>query len=167
MIDAVEKPASKIMYCASRSDIDLGLGLGDVALADRALPDLVGVDPGAVVGDLDDDAVALLARAESATVPCGGLAQRDARRRVLDAVIDRVAHDVDERVVDLLEHLLVEFGVAALDDEVDVLAELLGQVAHGARETPGRSCWPGSIRRRMPCSCRSLTTTELRETSSA
>ena len=144
MIAAVEKPASKIMYCASRSDIDLGLDLGDVALADRALADLVGVDPGPVVGDLDDDAVALLAVPPDRSCPSAGLPSGETRRRVLDAVIDSVAHDVDERVVDLLEDLLVEFGVAALDDELDLLAELLGQVAHGARETPGRSCWPAA-----------------------
>ena len=39
-----------------------------------------------------------------------------------------------ERVVDLLEDLLVEFGLAALDDEVDLLVELLGEVPHRPRE---------------------------------
>ena len=121
------------MYWASRSDMRLGLGLGDVALAHGALPDLLGIDARAVVADLDDDAVALLACAQVHRA-VRGLAERQARLGVLDAVVDRVAHDVDERVVDLLEHLLVEFGVAALDDQLDVLAELLGEVAHGTRE---------------------------------
>ena len=140
MIAAVEKPASKMRYVRLAVGHRRGLGLGDVALADRGCAHLVGVDAGAVVGDLDDDAVALLPRRQPDRAR-GGLARAPrASSGVLDAVVDRVAHDVDERVVDLLEHLLVELGVAALDDEVDLLLELLRQVAHRRAGTSGRSC---------------------------
>ena len=112
-----------------------GLRLGgcDVALAHGALADLLGIDARPVIADLDDDAVSLLARAE-VNRSVRGLARRQAGLGVLDAVVDRVAHYVDERVVDLLEDLLVEFGLAAVDHQLDVLAELLRQVADGARE---------------------------------
>jgi len=49
-------------------------------------------------------------------------------------VVDGVAHQVHERVADLLDHGLVELGVGAADDELDLLAELARDVAHHARE---------------------------------
>jgi hypothetical protein len=41
------------------------------------------------------------------------LARGGARVGGLDAVVDGVAHDVRERVADLLDHGLVEFGLGA------------------------------------------------------
>ena len=38
-------------------------------------------------------------------------------------MVERVAHEVHERVADLLDHGLVEFGLGAADDEFDLLAE--------------------------------------------
>ncbi len=64
----------------------------------------------------------------------GGLAGSDARFRLLDAVVDAVAHQVHQRVADALEHRLVELGLLARELEVDLLAEPLRDVAHQTRE---------------------------------
>ena len=52
----------------------------------------------------------------------------------LDAVIDAVAHQVHQRIADLLQHGLVELGLLAGDLQPDLLAEARRQVAHQARE---------------------------------
>src|SRR5579871_577900 len=62
----------------------------------------------------------------------------DAHLRLLEAVIERVAHEVHERVGDLLEHRLVELGALAGQLELDLLAELARQVMHEPRESVER-----------------------------
>ena len=52
----------------------------------------------------------------------------------LQAVVQRVAHQVHQRVGDALDHRLVQLGVAADDLQRDVLAELGRGVAHHAPE---------------------------------
>jgi len=52
----------------------------------------------------------------------------------LDAVVDGVAHDVQERPLELLEHVAIELHVAAVDDEARLLARLLARVAQRAAE---------------------------------
>ena len=52
----------------------------------------------------------------------------------LDAMIDRVADDVGQRIADHLDHLAVELDVAAVDIDHHLLAELGGQVADHARQ---------------------------------
>ena len=55
----------------------------------------------------------------------------------LDAVIDRVADEVEERVGQAVEHTAVELGIAAPDLPVDHLAEGPRQIAHGPVELVG------------------------------
>ena len=91
------------------------------------------VDAAAVVADGDDDVAAGVA---------GGELEHAGRRLArglalvgrLEPVVERVAHQVDERVAEGVDDGAVELGVAAGQDEVDLLADLGGQVAHEARE---------------------------------
>src|SRR5690606_36919328 len=54
--------------------------------------------------------------------------------RTLDTVVDAVAHEMHERIADLLEHRLVELRLFARDLQLDLLGQALAQVAHHARE---------------------------------
>jgi hypothetical protein len=67
------------------------------------------------------------------SVPCG-LAGGLAHGRGFDAVVEGVAHQVHQRVADLLDDGLVEFGLAAVDHELHILAQILAGVAHQAVE---------------------------------
>src|SRR5207248_3004547 len=66
--------------------------------------------------------------------PAPLLAQRLALLGRLDAVIDRVAQQVHQRVRQLLDDQLVELDISARDLEVDLLAALAQEPAHQARE---------------------------------
>ena len=91
------------------------------------------IDPAPVVFQRDQDAVALLLGREN-QLAGGRLAAALAIGRRLDAVIDGVANQVNQRLGDLLDDFLVELGLAAANRELDFLAERAGEVAHRARE---------------------------------
>ena len=55
----------------------------------------------------------------------------------LDAVVDGVAHEVQQRVRELAQHAPVEFGVAAPHLPRDILAQRPGQVPHRPVELVG------------------------------
>ena len=61
-----------------------------------------------------------------------GLAGHDAVGGQLDAVIGGVAQNMGQRVADDLDQLTVEFGVAAVDDESELLPCLVSQFADQA-----------------------------------
>jgi hypothetical protein len=61
-------------------------------------------------------------------VPELGLA-RPGGRRGLEAVVQRIADHVDERIADLLDDGAVELGVLAAGGEGDLLAEVAGEIA--------------------------------------
>ena len=105
----------------------------DDAGADRLADQRVAVDAAAVVGHLDQDLVAGLARrdAQIAGLVLAGLGPA---LLVLDAMIDRVADDVGQRIADHLDHLAIELDVAAVDLELDRLAQLGGEIAHHPRQ---------------------------------
>ncbi len=56
----------------------------------------------------------------------------------LQAVVEGVADQVDQRVADLLHHRLVELGGLAVDLQLHLLAQLARQVAHQAGEAVER-----------------------------
>ena len=66
--------------------------------------------------------------ARSVSVPSAALPAAIRRSRLLDAVVDRVAHQVGQRVLDRLEQAAVELGLLALHDQLDLLAERVAQV---------------------------------------
>src|SRR3546814_12492970 len=62
------------------------------------------------------------------------LARRDAILERLDAMIDRVADDMDQRIADILHHFAVEFDLAAARLKGDLLAPVLREIADDARQ---------------------------------
>ena len=62
----------------------------------------------------------------------GPLAGGDPPLGLLDAVVDGVAHQVGQRVLDRLQQAAVELGLLALHDELDLLAEPGAEVADDA-----------------------------------
>ena len=108
------------------------VGLDDAAF-DSFGQDALLVQPAAVVADFDRDAAGVVVGVEPEGA-VGGLAAFQTHGLRLDAVIHRVAHEVRERVADLFDDRLVEFGFGTADFEADVLADFLRDVAHDALE---------------------------------
>ena len=106
----------------------LGERAGPARLGQRRLGDAA-----AVVGDRDLDRAAALLGAQLQP-PALRLAGPRALLGRLDAVGDGVAQDVDERLGEPFEDGAVELRLGAEDDQLDLLAGLGGEVAHGARE---------------------------------
>src|SRR5205807_625788 len=79
------------------------------------------LDPAAVVAELDQHLAADLARGQH-HVARPLLADERALLRRLDAVRDRVAQEVEQRVREALHHRLVELRLLAVDAELDLLA---------------------------------------------
>ena len=63
-----------------------------------------------------------------------GLAGALTRVAILDAVRDCVADEVNQRIGDVLNNIVVEFGVRAFEGQLDRLASGFGGVAHRARK---------------------------------
>ena len=91
--------------------------MSDVVRADEAAlarlgEDAVLVEAAAVVAHFDGDVAAAVTGVEMHGAD-GGLARRHAHVGHLDAVVHAVAHEVHQRIADLLEHGLVELGLVA------------------------------------------------------
>src|SRR5690554_3259669 len=82
----------------------------------------VAIDTATIVHDADVDRIARLTggHGQDACFALGGCA---ALGRRLNAVIDGIADDVQQGITDQLDHLAVEFDLAALDLDEDLLAE--------------------------------------------
>src|SRR5207237_656015 len=91
------------------------------------------VEAASVVGDLDEEHVALLLDADDESA-FAVLAAPLADLGRLDAVIDRVADQVDERAAEALEDAAVERHFASDHRETRELAGALADVAHRAAE---------------------------------
>ncbi len=105
----------------------------DEAALDGLGADLADGDAGAVVGDFDDYVAAFLHGAQDERA-FRIFACSLAHIGRLDAVVERVAHSVGERIFDGLEEALVEFGLLAFKLEIDAAAERLREVADHARD---------------------------------
>src|SRR3569623_941209 len=91
----------------------------------------------AVGGHFDDDAAGVVVGVEP-QLSFYRLAVRAPHVSGFDAVIERIAYQVHERIADLFDHGLVEFGFRAGNDELDVFADFLADVAHHALEAAER-----------------------------
>ena len=97
-----------------------------------------GVDAAAVVADGDDHVAAGVAGSDLDRAGLG-LAGGHALLGRLETMVERVAHEVDERVAERVDDRPVELGVAAGQLQLDLLAELAGEVANEPRE-PHEDC---------------------------
>ena len=61
------------------------------------------------------------------------LAVGSSLRAVLDAVVDRIANQVNDRIGKILDHGLVDLGILAGEDQLHVLAQAAGEVPRDAR----------------------------------
>ncbi len=102
-------------------------------LFDDLLANARGVQAAAVVGDADDDIAAFM-ESRQLDGAVGRLADIDAFLRRLQAVVGAVADHVGQRIADQFQHLAVQLGAFALHDEVDLLVQFVGEVAHQARQ---------------------------------
>ena len=100
---------------------------------DRAVDQSVRVDTQSVVGDRQDDAVAGLPGRNMDPADLA-LASGQPHGRLFDAVIDRVAQDVHQRIAEQFDQFAVEFDLPALDLDGRVLAELRRQIADQPRQ---------------------------------
>ena len=141
----MEKPGRKIAL----DEVALVGRLGQAALGEPVRT-ASRSRPRAVVGD-DDLDLRPRSAAETRTRAASGLPA--ARRTVgrLDAVVDGVAHQVRERVLQPFEDRAVDLDVAPLDDQVDVLAPGRRDVAP-VRSSPWQASAKGSIRTRRTSS---------------
>src|SRR5262249_11844918 len=105
----------------------------DQAALEGALEDALAVQAAAIVGNLDRDAAGVVIGIQIQPAR-GGLAALASLRRGLDAVIDRVPHEVQQRIGDLFHHRLVELGLRSGEDDLHFLAELAAEVAGHAGE---------------------------------
>src|SRR5262249_23311989 len=110
-----------------------GLLGGDEALLDGPLLDPFRVDAGAVVADLGVDLAALVVGPQPHT-PLLGFARVAAPLGRFDAVVDRVAHEVGQRVADGLQLGVVQLGLAPLRLQADVPAAGHAGAVHQPRE---------------------------------
>ena len=99
-----------------------------------AREDPVSVQSAPVVRHLDVDAAPLLVGGERHGARRGLVLHAPDLGR-LDAVVDRVAHEVDQRVGDLLADALVDLGLLAGHEQRDRLAALPREITHDARKT--------------------------------
>ncbi|MNZ93045.1 hypothetical protein D3C78_1120990 [compost metagenome] len=67
-------------------------------------------------------------------MPLGRFAGRQPGLGGFNAVIHGVAQQVHEWVADFFHHGLVQLGLCAADDQVDVLAQFLADIAHHPTE---------------------------------
>ena len=86
-----------------------------------------------VVAQVDDDVAAGVIRGQPHRTG-RRLARRDARRGRLDAVVGGVAHHVNQRLGDDVNHIAVDFGIVAGAHELNQFVALLGDVAHDTRQ---------------------------------
>jgi hypothetical protein len=98
------------------------------AALDGLVADLLGRDAGAVVGDLDHHVAAFL-RGPQSERALGVLARGLAHRRRLNAVIERIAHRVGERILDGFKQALVELRLLAFHDQARAAAQRVRQIA--------------------------------------
>ena len=133
VVSAVEKPganSSSIAPCMS-------MRFGGLGVDQAALDGLAGDRLGSMPRPSSRTSMTTLPPAwRAAIVERAGprLAGGDALVRRLEAVVERVADEVDERIAERVDDGAVELGVAADQLELDLLAELGREVADQARE---------------------------------
>ena len=127
------EPGSEDQGCDLRGREIVGQVGVDEPGVDGALQHLRQIDARAVVGDVDHDRVLLAPRLDDESTDLA-LARRTPLFAALDAVIDRVAHQVQERLGEAIENRAVELELDAHELHLHPLAGPLGDLAGNARE---------------------------------
>ena len=131
-----------------------GLLGGDHAALDGLLADAFAIQTGAVVADFDVHLAAFVKSPQDQ--PAGRIfAGLDTVLGKFDAVVDRIAHQMRERILDRLDDSLIELGLLAFHLDVHLFAAAKGDVAHRAREL-AQILPIGCIRVFMTSSCSSV-----------
>ena len=94
---------------------------------------LLGIDSTTVIFDLDDNLIALVISIQ----PNGSarwFSQTGTLCRVFNAVTDRVAHEMSERLGDGVQQAFIKIGVLTAYDQVNLLAALLRDIADHSRK---------------------------------
>ena len=131
---AVEKPGSKISRAISSTVMSSKRRLVDQATPQRRCADAREIEAAAVVRYFDANLTGDVGRGD-ADRAAGGLAGGDASRGAFEPMIGAIADEVRHRIAQHLDELPVEFAVAAIDDERDLLAEFAREIACEARQT--------------------------------
>ena len=97
------------------------------------------VDAAAVILNADDH-VRPRVTAERRIAAAARLALHDALRRRFDAVVQAVAQAVYQRLAELVQNALVQFGLGALRDQVRFFAQFRRKVVHQAAEIGRTKC---------------------------
>ena len=111
----------------------LGIGLRNQTLRYGFCLDALGIKAAAIIGNLDNDVAAFVIGGKP-DLPVFRLSGSAPLFRRLEAVVRRIAHHMRQRILDQVEHLAVELGFGALHFKLDLLAKLVGKVAHDARQ---------------------------------
>src|SRR5712672_3899432 len=102
----------------------------DEAALDGAVLYAFVIDAATVVFDFDVNVIAAMVGAQG-NFAGFGFSGSAAVGRVFDAVRDGIAHEMNERVGNLLNDVVVQLGFTAGEIELDLLAGGCGCVAHG------------------------------------
>ena len=106
--------------------------LGEQAARARLGQHACPVDARAIIAHLDDDAPRSMLGGEM-DAALRRLAERQPRLGQFAAVIDGIAQQMRQRIGQLLDHGLVDFGTLTGHDQAHLLAQLGGEFAHQAR----------------------------------
>ena len=87
------------------------------------------VEAFAIVLDADDDAAALVGSGEANSAELR-LTLRDAVRRILKPVIDRVADHMNKGITQLFDNVAIELGLLTFQQELNLLLLLRGEISH-------------------------------------
>ncbi len=91
--------------------VEIFVGIGE-SHRERALADRVAIEAAAVVAAFDEQVAAVAAQIENDS-PCTRLAATLAFDERLDAVVDRIAQQVPDRLDERLQQLRIDFGLCA------------------------------------------------------
>ncbi len=87
------------------------------------------IDAGAVVGHADFHFTAVFLGNGDANFPPGRFIFSNPLFRWFQAVIDAVAHQMQQRIFNLLQDSSIDFHLAALDQQINLFALLLGEIS--------------------------------------
>src|SRR5215472_810967 len=124
----MEQHLAHVAFCETVGGFD-----GNQAALDGALLHTLIIDPAPVIFDFKVDVVATVIGAQR-DFSRRGLARCNAVAAELDSMRHGIAHQMDERIGNLLNNVVIEFGLASGEFQLDFLIRGLCRIAHRARK---------------------------------